>query len=96
MLRLTNKFITLRGLIVFGYNLQILSLESSLISQQSGTGGYTQHTILVLLTATTDRVSVQVLHPAGEVGRLPDHHTHVPVDLQEAGLVVHNLADNDI
>ena len=44
----------------------------------------------------TDRVSVQVLHPAGEVGRLPHHHTHVPVDLQEAGLVVHNLADNEI
>ena len=47
-------------------------------------------------TADTDRVSVQVLHSAGEVGRFPDHHTHVPVDLQEAGLVVHNLADNDI
>ena len=46
-------------------------------------------------TADTDRVSVQVLHPAGEVGRLPDHHTHVPVDLQEAGLVVNHLNDND-
>ena len=79
-----------------GYSIQQLAdFESSLIIWQSGTE-YTQHTILVLLTADTDRVSVEVLHPAGEVGRLPDHHTHVPVDLQEAGLVVNHLADNDI
>ena len=67
-----------------------------MIRWQSGTEfvEYTQH-IAHLIIVNTDRVSVEVLHPAGEVGRLPDHHTHVPVDLQEAGLVVNHLNNND-
>ena len=32
------------------------------------------------------RVSVEVLHPAGQVGRLPHLDAHVAVDLEEARL----------
>ena len=94
LLKQQNKFTTLRGSIA--KRLQLADFESSLISWQSDTEfvEYTQH-IAHLIIVNTDRVSVEVLHPAGEVGRLPDHHTHVPVDLQEAGLVVNHLADND-
>ena len=45
----------------------------------------------------THRVSVEVLHPAGQVGCLAHHHAHIPIDLEETGpagleahLVIHH------
>ena len=69
----------------------LTSLHPQLNCRTSPPARQRHNTQQMSYTADTDRIAVQVLHPAGEVGRLSDHHTHVPVDLQEAGLVVNHL-----